>query len=159
MKRSLALLGVVSAGLLVLDGSSAESGLQHGLLAEASPTTRSSAQKEGPTPDLFRNPPIEARPGAFWDWLNGNVDLAQLTHELEEMKAKGMSGAEIWDIGTYSQNPDEAPIQSGPTFMGAESLKAINHAIDEATRLGLIWAWSRQAAGMPGALGSNRKTR
>ena len=38
-------------------------------------------------------PPIEARPGAYWAWLNGNVDLPQISHELEEMKDKGMSGA------------------------------------------------------------------
>ncbi len=137
MRRLEALIGVLIAGLFVLDGPSVYSGLHKGLLAEPSPPARSSAREEGPSPGLFRYPPIEARPGAFWDWLNGNVDLAQLTHELEEMKAKGMSGAEMWDIGTYNQNPDEAPIKSGPAFMGPESLKAINHAIDEATRLGL----------------------
>lgn len=85
----------------------------------------------------FRNPPIEARPGAYWDWLNGHVNLTQITRELEEMKAKGMSGVEIWDIGIFKPNPDEARIPAGPAFMGTESLKAINHAIDEATRLGL----------------------
>ncbi len=99
----------------------------------------------------FRNPPIEARPGAFWDWLNGNVNLAQITRELEEMKAKGMSGAEIWDIGVIRPNPDETPIPAGPAFMGPESLKAINHAIDEATRLrlhlGLVASSSWNAGG------------
>jgi len=85
---------------------------------------------------LFQNPPLAARPGAFWDWLNGNVDLGAITHELEEMKAKGMSGAEIWDIGVIRPNP-EAQIPAGPAFLGPKSLKAINHAIDEATRLGL----------------------
>lgn len=85
---------------------------------------------------LFRNPPLEARPGAYWDWLNGNVDLAEITRELEEMKAKGMSGAEIWDIGVLSPDP-EAPIPAGPAFLGPESLRAINHAIEEADRLGL----------------------
>lgn len=137
MKRSKALIGVAIAGLFVLDSPSVYSGLQAGLTSESPAMARGSAKEEGPSPDLFRVPPIEARPGAFWDWLNGNVDLAQITRELEEMKAKGMSGAEIWDIGTYNQNPDEAPIRPGPSFMGPESLKAINHAIDEATRLGL----------------------
>jgi hypothetical protein len=33
------------------------------------------------------------------------VDLAEITRELEEMKAKGMSGAEIWDIGVISWCP------------------------------------------------------
>ncbi|MBI4325352.1 MAG: hypothetical protein HY674_08825, partial [Chloroflexi bacterium] len=77
-----------------------------------------------------------ARPGAYWPWLNGNVDLAQITRELEEMKAKGMSGAEIWDVGVIHPHPD-APVAAGPAFLGPESLAAIHHAINEATRLGL----------------------
>ncbi|HNQ89802.1 MAG TPA: glycosyl hydrolase [Verrucomicrobiota bacterium] len=101
------------------------------VLAHASPA----AQRE-PSAALFRNPPLEARPGAFWDWLNGNVDLKQITRELEEMKAKGMSGAEIWDIGIIRPISEE-PVPAGPAFLGPESLKAINHAIDEADRLGL----------------------
>jgi hypothetical protein len=101
------------------------------VIAHASPA----AERE-PSAALFRDPPIEARPGAFWDWLNGNVDLAQIARELEEMKAKGMSGAEIWDVGVIRPNP-EAPIPAGPAFLGPESLKAINHAIEEADRLGL----------------------
>ena len=101
------------------------------VIAHASPA----AERE-PSAALFRNPPMEARPGAFWDWLNGNFDLAQITRELEEMKAKGMSGVEIWDIGVISPNP-EAPVPAGPAFLGPESLKAINHAIEQADRLGL----------------------
>jgi len=101
------------------------------VIAHASPV----AERE-PTLALFREPPMEARPGAFWDWLNGNFDLPQLTRELREMKAKGMSGAEIWDIGIIRPHPD-APMPAGPAFLGPESLKAVNHAIEEADRLGL----------------------
>jgi len=54
------------------------------------------------SPETFRNPPIEARPSALWTWLNGHVDLKQITHELEEMKAKGMRGAIIWDLGSIA---------------------------------------------------------
>ena len=101
------------------------------VIAHASPV----AERE-PTAALFQDPPMEARPGAFWDWMNGNVDLDRITYELEEMKAKGMSGAEIWDIGVIRPIPEE-PIPAGPAFLGSESLKAINHAIDQADRLGL----------------------
>ena len=93
------------------------------------------AERE-PNAALFKEPPLEARPGAFWSWMNGYVDLDRLTYELEEMKAKGMSGAEIWDIGVYRPNPEE-PIPAGPAFLSPESLKAINHAINVADRLGL----------------------
>ncbi len=101
------------------------------VLAHASPA----AERE-PSAALFHDPPMEARPGAFWDWLNGNVDLGEITRELEEMKAKGMSGAEIWDIGVIHPIPEE-PIPAGPAFLGPESLKAVNHAIEQADRLGL----------------------
>ena len=101
------------------------------VIAHASPA----AERE-PTAALFQDPPMTARPGAFWDWMNGNVDLKRMTYELEEMKAKGMSGVEIWDIGVIRALPEE-PIPAGPAFLGPESLKAVNHAIDEADRLGL----------------------
>jgi len=83
----------------------------------------------------FLDPPLEARPSALWPWLNGYVESGQITTELEEMKAKGMRGAIIWDIGSLA-DPDSL-IPAGPAFLGEESLKSIHHAIDEATRLGL----------------------
>lgn len=93
-------------------------------------------QAAEPSPAQFANPPIEARAGAYWVWLNGNVDRAEITRELEEMKAKGMSGAEIWDVGLIHPNPD-LTVPAGPAFLGPESLVNIHHAINEATRLGL----------------------
>ena len=92
------------------------------------PPTELSEQK-------FADPPLEARPGALWPWLNGYVNRQQITKELEEMKAKGMRGAIIWDIGSLSD--PEKIIPDGPAFFGEESLVTINHSIDEATRLGL----------------------
>lgn len=85
--------------------------------------------------ETFRNPPIEARPSALWTWLNGHVDLNQITLELEEMKAKGMRGAIIWDLGAIA-DPGKI-IPEGQAFFGSESIKAIHHTMDEAERLGL----------------------
>lgn len=85
--------------------------------------------------EAFRNPPIQARPSALWTWLNGYVDHKQITRELEEMKAKGMRGAIIWDLGSII-DPGKI-IPAGPAFLGPESLKSIHHAMDEAERLGL----------------------
>lgn len=83
----------------------------------------------------FAKPPLSARPGAFWPWLNGNVDRKRVTYELEQMKAKGMGGADIWDVRA-AINPG-GMIPSGPAFLSDESLKAIGHAVREAKRLGL----------------------
>ena len=87
------------------------------------------------TEDGFMTPPLGARPGAFWAWLEGHVSLDRITYELEQMKAKGMSGADIWDVHAYI-NPNQM-IPAGPTFLGEESLEAIAHALREAKRLGL----------------------
>lgn len=83
----------------------------------------------------FANPPLHTRPGAFWDWLNGSITPAQITRDLEAMKAAGMRGAEIWDVAAYA-DPDKR-IPAGPAFLGKESTQLIAHAIREADRLGL----------------------
>ncbi len=83
----------------------------------------------------FKNPAIENRPLAFWDWLNGYVDTAKLVYELEEMKAKGMQGAFIWDVGALA-DPDKT-IPVGPAFLGEQSLEYISLALNTAERLGL----------------------
>lgn len=85
--------------------------------------------------DLFFDPPLEARPGVLWAWLNGFVDRDQLTRELEELKAKGLGGAIIWDVGSL-RDPKKI-IPAGPAFLGPESVASISHAIDTAGRLGL----------------------
>ncbi|MGB2907989.1 MAG: glycosyl hydrolase, partial [Candidatus Aminicenantaceae bacterium] len=86
------------------------------------------------SPEAFMNPPLEARPGAYWCWLNGTVDQEQMTREMEEAKALGMRGFEIWDVGVY--RPVNM-VPAGPAFLGEESLKNIKHAMTEAKRLGL----------------------
>jgi hypothetical protein len=101
------------------------------VIAHANP-----AAAPAPSQALFQDPPLDARPGAYWVWLNGNADHAEITRELEEMKAKGMGGAEIWDIGVINPNPD-MKVPAGPAFLGPESLAAIHHAMKEADRLGL----------------------
>jgi len=85
----------------------------------------------------FADPSIENRPLAFWDWLNGYVDTAKLVYELEEMKAKGMQGAFIWDIGEYTYGGQEKTIPVGPRFLGDESLEYIRVALNTGQRLGL----------------------
>ncbi len=82
----------------------------------------------------FRNPPMQARPRAYWSWMNGNVDLPRLTYELEEYRDKGFGGLDIFDIGAV--DPDKV-VPAGNQFMGKESVDAIVYAINEAKRLGL----------------------
>ena len=47
----------------------------------------------------FENPPPEARPRVWWHWMNGNVTKAGITADLESMKAAGIAGACVFDVG------------------------------------------------------------
>ena len=83
----------------------------------------------------FQSPPLSARPMVLWPWLNGHVDRAQMTRELEEMRAKGLRGPIIWDLGSIADPENTIPV--GAPFLSDESIESIHHALDEAARLGL----------------------
>ena len=83
----------------------------------------------------FVDPPASSRPGAFWAWLNGDVTKASITADLEEMKAKGMARAEIWDV--EARNNTDGAFGIGPAFLGDESVELIRHALSEGNRLGI----------------------
>lgn len=85
--------------------------------------------------EAFKNPSVENRPLAFWDWLNGYIDTTKLVYELEQMKEKGMQGAFIWDVGALV-DPDKL-IPAGPGYLGDQSLEYIKVALENGDRLGL----------------------
>ncbi len=85
--------------------------------------------------DEFKNPGTEYRPLALWSWMNGYIDTAKLVYELEQMKAKGMRGGIIWDLGAIS-DPDKM-IPAGPPFLGPESLEYLSIAMKKGDELGL----------------------
>ena len=101
----------------------------------ASTGSRPAAERAALSEKDFFVPPLSARPSVLWPWLNGFVDRDELTRELEELKAKGLAGAIIWDVGSL-RDPMKI-IPAGPAFLGPESVASISHAIDEAGRLGL----------------------
>jgi hypothetical protein len=84
----------------------------------------------------WQNPPAEARLRAYWWWLNGNVTPASITHDLEEMKAKGFGGAVLIDAGGAAQEGNDN-VPHGPTFFTPEWRALYQHALREASRLGL----------------------
>ncbi len=82
----------------------------------------------------FTDPPLSARPRAYWVWLNGNFDYSQLTKDLENIKEKGLGGFDIFDIG--ARDPENV-VPEGHAFFGPESVEGIAYAIRETQRLGL----------------------
>ena len=84
----------------------------------------------------FRQPPQRAGIRCFWWWLNGNVTKEAITRDLEEMRAKGFSGAMIFDAGGAEQHGN-AQVPAGPMFGTPEWRALVQHAVTEADRLGL----------------------
>jgi hypothetical protein len=98
----------------------------------------------------FINPPVDTRPLAFWDWLNGYVDTGRMVNELNEMKRQGMQGAFVWDVGALSDPAKLIP--AGPSFLGDTSLSYMSLALKTAKRLNLnlgLFASSSWNAGGP----------
>ena len=50
----------------------------------------------GPDPlwDAFVDPPDEARPRAWWHWMDGNVDPVGIERDLRWLHASGLRGAQ-----------------------------------------------------------------
>ncbi|HEX4349930.1 MAG TPA: glycosyl hydrolase, partial [Verrucomicrobiae bacterium] len=84
----------------------------------------------------WQNPPVESKLRAYWWWLNGNVTKASITHDLEQMKAKGFAGAVLIDANGGDQWGN-AKVPHGPTFFTPEWRELYKHALHEADRLGL----------------------
>jgi len=84
----------------------------------------------------WRNPPAISRARCWWWWLNGNVTKEAITRDLEEMKAKGLGGANIIDAGGADQR-GHRQVPHGPDFGSAAWRELFLHALSEADRLGL----------------------
>lgn len=78
----------------------------------------------------FANPPQQARPSTYWEWMNGNISKEGLTKDLEYMKRANYGSAMIFEAGVG--------IPQGTVDYNSEAWKdAVTHAVKEAEQLGL----------------------
>ena len=78
----------------------------------------------------FAAPPDAARPWVYWFWMDGNLDRAGLTADLEAMKRAGIGGVIIMEV--------DVGIPKGPVKFMSDAWRALfKHAAKEAERLGL----------------------
>ena len=81
----------------------------------------------------FGNPPSEARPLAFWQWVNGNVSEEGIRLDLDWMDRVGMGGVFMFDIA-FSYPPVPQYVEQRIGF-GTERWKsAVRLAAGEAMR-------------------------
>jgi hypothetical protein len=92
----------------------------------------------------FRNPPREYGVNCWWWWLNGNVNKAAITKDLEAMKSRNFQGAMIFDAGGHNQRGNK-DIPAGPLFGSDEWNKLFVFALNEAKRLGLEMGFNIQS--------------
>ncbi|HYE73607.1 MAG TPA: glycosyl hydrolase, partial [Blastocatellia bacterium] len=92
----------------------------------------------------FQNPAQDYGIRCWWWWLNGNVTKEAITRDLEEMKAKGFSGACLFDAGGADQRNNKQ-VPEGPMFGTPEWRELYKHALKEADRLGLTLSLSIQS--------------
>ena len=82
------------------------------------------------------SPPLAARTRAYWWWLNGNVNKAAITRDLEWMQSIGMGGGLIFDAGGATQG-GHVPVPAGPLFGSPDWRELFKHTLKEGDRLGL----------------------
>lgn len=83
----------------------------------------------------WRNPPPEARPHAYWLWLNGYVNTDVAREELRAMKQAGFGGVLLFDMGARGEKPAVPP--AGPAFLSPPWLAQFKDLVTEAKTLGL----------------------
>ncbi|HWM17975.1 MAG TPA: glycosyl hydrolase, partial [Microbacterium sp.] len=97
----------------------------------------------------FVNPPDEARPRAWWHWMDGNIDPAGIVRDLTWLHGAGVRGVQLFDGGMGVPLVVPSPVRPG----SAAWTEAVDTAVRTADELGLELAvatssgWS--AAGGP----------
>jgi hypothetical protein len=93
------------------------------------------AQQPNPLRTGWQNPPPDARPHAYWLFLNGHIDLDAAKQELRAMKAAGFGGVLIFDMGARGDQAHQPP--AGPAFLSDPWLASFATLVKEAKSLGL----------------------
>jgi hypothetical protein len=106
--------------------------LRFALLASFAPVALAAAD---PLETGFRTPPMEARPHAYWLWINGHLHAPSAIEELHAMKDAGLSGVLLFEMGARG-NKDAFP-PAGPAFLSEGWLEQLKVALNEARTLGL----------------------
>jgi hypothetical protein len=78
----------------------------------------------------FQSPPLEARPWAYWIWMDGNLTREGITADLEAMHRVGIGGVIIMEVNV---GIPRGPVQ----FMSPQWRKLFTHTVREAERLDL----------------------
>jgi hypothetical protein len=82
----------------------------------------------------FTRVPDSARPGVYWWWLDGRVNRAGITSDLEQLAAKGIREVLLVNSVNFGV-PDRAP--DSVAFLSPAWRELYRHALREASRVGI----------------------
>jgi hypothetical protein len=100
-------------------------------------------QKPDALRTFFMTPPDDAKPRVYWWWLFNRVDREGITRDLEEFRAKGISGVNLICTGGYA---GKAPLL-GVKYQSPEWWELFRHAVREAKRLNIELGFNLSAGG------------
>jgi len=91
-----------------------------------------------PLDEGFAEVPTQARPWAYWWWLNGNVDKETITRDMEALKRVGFGGILMFDARGYHDDINHVilPVPK-MEFMSEQWREMLAFGIKEAARVGL----------------------
>jgi len=92
----------------------------------------------------FKSPEVNSGVNCWWWWLNGNVNRAAITKDLEAMKSRNFHGAMIFDAGGHNQRGNR-DVPDGPLYGSEAWNELFVFALDEARRLGLQMGFNIQS--------------
>ncbi len=91
----------------------------------------------------FISPPDHAKPRVYWWWLFNRVDKEGITRDLEEFKAKGVSGVNLICTGGYA---GAAPLL-GVAYQSPEWWELFRYTVKETKRLNIELGFNLSAGG------------
>jgi hypothetical protein len=91
----------------------------------------------------FVAPPDSVKPRVYWWWLFNRVDKEGITRDLEEFRAKGISGVNLICTGGYA---GKAPLL-GVEYQSPEWWELFRHTVKEAKRLNIELGFNLSAGG------------
>lgn len=98
-----------------------------------------------PDAAVFRSIPQESRPWCYWMWVNGNVDRAAITADLENMRDVGFGGVLLFDLRGYERRLKLPPVDA--EVMSERWFDFVEFAIRECARLGLEFSINASSCG------------
>ena len=96
----------------------------------------------------FADPPPQARPWCYWWWINGHVDRATITADLEAIRRLGFGGVLMFDSRGYRDDEEHVINPKAELVWGSDEWQdLVVFSIRECARLGIRFTMNASASG------------